>query len=75
MNGTLIDPNDMPDERENYRYSLEIETPSGTITRWRSDDYEETVGFGEVYEQMLKEKGRVFPWSVIDHFAHLKDEN
>lgn len=70
------DPMDMPDDRT-YRYSVLIETYEGTITAWRADSEEDAHAMAEAYDSLIRERtgGEGMPMSVIDHFAHLKDES
>lgn len=75
---TAIDPNDLPDDRDNYRYSLLIETQETAIVMWQDDDLDDINAIGEAYDSLIRERlnnGEGMPMSVIDHYAHLKDES
>ena len=70
------DPMDGPDERT-YRYAVLIETWEGTITAWRDDTLEDANAMADAFDSLIRERtgGEGIPMSVVDYFAHIKDES
>lgn len=76
------DPMDMPDDRT-YRYAVLIEVQEGRpMTVWRDDSEQDANLMADTFDTLIRDRQRQtgqepcgMPMSVVDYFAHLKDES